>query len=247
MPVVRASDRFADRSSRSGAVSILCKPCRQFVHIGLPAMLVDYSKLKRHFRRRDPVIARVIDQVGPMLLRPQRDRFGMLVRSIIAQQISTAAARSIRGRLIELIAPEKLRPEVIARIEIDRLRTAGLSPQKAGYLHDLAQKIADGSVRLSRTGRMTDDEVIAELIQVKGIGVWTAQMFLIFSLGRLDVFPPDDLGIRAAIRNLYGLSEMPGRDECREIGDRWRPLATAGSWYCWRSLELKDNGKQAKG
>ena len=206
-------------------------------------MLVEYPVLKRHFRRRDPVIARVIDQVGPMMLRPQRNRFGMLVRSIISQQISMAAARSIRQRLMDLIAPARLGPDVIARIEIDRLRTAGLSPQKAGYLHDLAQKIADGTVRLSRTGRMTDEEVIAELTQVKGIGVWTAQMFLIFSLGRLDVFPPDDLGIRSAIRNLYGLSELPGRDECREIGDRWRPLATAGSWYCWRSLELRSNGK----
>lgn len=201
-------------------------------------MLVDLARLKRHFRRRDPVIHRVISQVGPMTLRPQRDRFGMLVRSIISQQISTAAARSIRQRLIDLIAPAKLRPEVIARIEIDALRTAGLSPQKAGYLHDLAQKIAEGTVRLSRLSRMTDEEVIGELTQVKGIGVWTAQMFLIFSLGRLDVFPPDDLGIRTAIRNLYGLQELPGRDACHEIGDRWRPLATAGSWYCWRSLEL---------
>ena len=216
------------------------------LHVQLQAMLVEFAKLKRHFRRRDKVIARVIDQVGPMLLRPQRDRFEMLVRSIISQQISMAAARSIRQRLIDLIAPEKMRPEVISRIDIPRLRTAGLSPQKAGYLHDLAQKVADGTVRLSRTGRMTDDEVIAELTQVKGIGVWTAQMFLIFSLGRLDVFPPDDLGIRTAIRNLYRLAELPTRDQCREIGDRWRPLATAGSWYCWRSLELKANGKQAK-
>jgi DNA-3-methyladenine glycosylase II len=209
-------------------------------------MLVELTKLKRHFRRHDPVIHRVIGQVGPMTLRPQRDRFGMLVRSIISQQISMAAALSIRQRLIDLIAPARLRPEVIASIEIGRLRTAGLSPQKAGYLHDLAQKIADGAVRLSHTGRMTDDEVIAELTQVKGIGVWTAQMFLIFSLGRLDVFPPDDLGIRTAIRHLYGMSQLPDRDECREIGDRWRPLATAGSWYCWRSLELVRNGKAAK-
>jgi DNA-3-methyladenine glycosylase II len=204
-------------------------------------MLVPLAKLKGHFRRRDPVIARVIERVGPLTLRPQRDRFGMLVRSILAQQISTAAARSIRQRLLNLIAPQKLRPEVIAGISIERLRTAGLSPQKASYLHDLAAKVADGSVRLSRVGRMSDDEVIEELTQVKGIGVWTAQMFLIFSLGRLDVFPPDDLGIRTAIRNLYGLDELPKRDACREIGDRWRPLATAGTWYCWRSLELKAN------
>ena len=206
-------------------------------------MLIQLTQLKRHFRRRDPVMARVIDLVGPMTLRPRRDRFGMLVRSIIAQQISTAAARSIRQRLIDLIAPQKLRPEVIAAASIERLRTAGLSPQKASYLHDLAAKVADGSVRLSRVGRMTDEEVIAELLPVKGIGVWTAQMFLIFSLGRLDVFAPDDLGIRTAIRNLYGLAELPTKQQCHEIGERWRPLATAGSWYCWRSLELKSNGQ----
>lgn len=204
-------------------------------------MLVPLARLKLHFRRRDPVIARIIDRVGPLTLRPQRDRFGMLVKSILSQQISTAAARSIRQRLLDLIAPQKLRPETIARIEIDQLRTAGLSPQKASYLHDLAAKIAGGSVRLSRMGRMSDDEVIAELTQVKGIGIWTAQMFLIFSLGRLDVFPPDDLGIRTAIRNLYDLPELPKRDECHEIGERWRPLATAGTWYCWRSLELAAN------
>ena len=202
-------------------------------------MLVPLAKLKLHFRRRDPVIHRVIGQVGPMTLRPQRDRFGMLVRSIIAQQISTAAARSIRQRLIDLVAPKKLSAEVIAGVPIERLRTAGLSPQKASYLHDLAAKVADGSVRLSRIGRMSDEEVIEELIQVKGIGVWTAQMFLIFSLGRLDVFPPDDLGIRTAIRNLYGLDELPKRDACLEFGERWKPLATAGTWYCWRSLERK--------
>ena len=206
-------------------------------------MLIQLPQLKRHFRRHDPVIAGVIDRVGPMTLRPQRDRFGMLVRSIIAQQISTAAARSIRQRLIDLIAPQKLRPEVIAAVSIERLRTAGLSPQKASYLHDLAARVADGSVRLSRVGRMTDEEVIAELLPVKGIGVWTAQMFLIFSLGRLDVFAPDDLGIRTAIRNLYGLAEMPTKQQCHEIADRWRPLATAGSWYCWRSLELKAHGQ----
>jgi DNA-3-methyladenine glycosylase II len=104
-------------------------------------MLVPLAQLNRHFRRRDPVIARVIEQVGPLTLCPQRDRFGMLVRSIIAQQISTAAARSICQRLIDLVSPKKLSAEVVANVQIDRLRTAGLSPQKASYLHDLAAKV----------------------------------------------------------------------------------------------------------
>jgi DNA-3-methyladenine glycosylase II len=201
-------------------------------------VFADHRQLRRHFGRRDRVIARLIDRVGPMTLRPQRDRFGMLVRSIIAQQISIAAARAIGRRLRELVAPERICPEVIARLNLARLRSAGLSPQKASYLLDLSQKVADGTVRLARLAQMPDDEVIAELTQVKGIGVWTAQMFLIFSLGRPDVFPPDDLGIRTAIRNLYRLPELPGKSACLNIAERWRPFGTAGSWYCWRSLEL---------
>jgi len=119
------------------------------------------------------------------------------------------------------------------------LRTVGLSRQKASYILDLAQKCNDGTVRLSRLGRMADDDIIAELTQVKGIGRWSAQMFLIFSLGRLDVFPHDDLGVRTAIRRLYRFDDLPSKDECLAIGERWRPYSSIGSWYCWRFLELK--------
>ncbi|MGE5195021.1 MAG: DNA-3-methyladenine glycosylase family protein, partial [Deltaproteobacteria bacterium] len=167
-----------------------------------------------------------------------RDRFGMLVASIISQQISGKAARSIRHRLVELIAPEKITPHTLAARTITELRSVGISPQKAGYLHDLAAKVDSGAVRLSQTGRMTDDEAIAELIQVKGIGVWTAQMFLMFSLGRLDVFPHEDLGIRMALKKLYGLAELPDKETSHEIARPWRPYATIASWYCWRSHEV---------
>lgn len=191
----------------------------------------------RHLRRRDPVLRPVIERVGPVTMKLEKNRFQALVRSIIAQQISWKAARSIGQRLHELVTPRRLTPAAIAAIPINQLRAVGLSPQKASYLHDLAAQVAGGRVRLSRTQRMTDDEVIDELVQVKGIGVWTAQMFLIFSLGRPDVLPHGDYGVRAAIRNLYGLAELPNREQSFAIAEPWRPYASIAAWYCWRSLE----------
>ena len=196
------------------------------------------SAYHHHFRRADPAIHGVIKQVGPYTLKPNRDRFGMLVRSIISQQISTAAARSIRGRLEVRIAPSKISPEVLAGLTFDELRSVGLSSQKATYMHDLAAKVADGTVRLAKVGRMNDEEVIEELIQVKGVGRWTAQMFLIFSLGRPDVFPPDDLGIKMALRNLYGLADLPTKTEAHSLAAPWTPHSTFATWYLWRSLDL---------
>ncbi|MBC7853473.1 MAG: DNA-3-methyladenine glycosylase 2 family protein, partial [Pirellulaceae bacterium] len=155
-----------------------------------------------------------------------------------------SAARSIRAKLEALIAPEKVSPEVLARFSLEKLRSAGLSPQKAAYLHDLAAKAADGTVRLKIIGRMADEEVIEELIQVKGIGRWTAQMFLIFSLGRPDVFPPDDLGIKMALRNLYGLAELPTKAEAHALAAPWSPHSTCASWYLWRSLDLAKAAKK---
>lgn len=200
-----------------------------------------------HFRRADPTIHGVIKRVGPYTLKPHRDRFGMLVRSIISQQISVGAARAIRLRLETLVGPKGMQPARLAIFSIDQLRSVGLSPQKASYMHDLAAKVADNSVRLQRIGRLTDEEIIAELTQVKGIGRWTAQMFLIFALGREDVFPIDDLGVRAAISRLYGFTEMPPKGALQEIGQRWSPYASVASWYCWRYLDvLKDEQQQAK-
>ena len=192
-----------------------------------------------HFRRADPTLHGVIRQVGPYTLRPHRNRFGMLVRSIISQQISTAAARTIRERLEKLLAPRGLAPEAIANLSFDELRGVGLSRQKATYISDLAHKVADGTVPLARMGRLSDEEVIEALTEVKGIGRWTAQMFLIFSLGRPDVFPVDDLGVRVAIADLYRLGDKPAKEDLLAIGHRWSPYASIGSWYCWRYLERR--------
>jgi DNA-3-methyladenine glycosylase II len=200
-------------------------------------------EILQHFRRRDRVMHGVIRQVGPFTLKRQANRFGMLVRSIISQQISTSAARSIRLRLEKLVEPTGLSAASVAALSIEQLRGAGLSPQKAAYVHDLAAKVAAGQVRLDRIGRRTDEQVIEELVQVKGIGRWTAQMFLIFSLGRLDVFPSDDLGVKVALADLYSLAERPTREELAAIGERWSPYATVGSWYCWRHLERRKAAK----
>ena len=198
---------------------------------------------RRHLRGADSVMRRIIDKVGPYTLRIQRDRFLMLVRSITAQQISGKAARSIQGRLFELVGAGKVTPEAILACDFDELRSIGLSQQKATYIVDLAEKTHAGVIRLRTIGRLSDEEVIQHLIQVKGIGRWTAQMFLIFALGRLDVFPDDDLGVQSAIRDHYGLSELPDKRTAHEIAKPWRPYASVASWYCWRILDLARDAK----
>lgn len=196
------------------------------------------TRALRHLRKSDPVLGEVIRRVGPFALQPKRGRFQSLVRSILAQQISTTVARSMLRKLEARLQPNKLTPDSLSRLSFDDLRSLGLSRQKATYLQDLTTKVLDRSVRLHQVHRLTDEEIIAELIQVKGIGRWTVQMFLIFCLGRPDVFAPDDFGLRSAIQKLYGLPELPKRAEAEEIAAPWRPHATIASWYLWRSLEL---------
>jgi DNA-3-methyladenine glycosylase II len=175
------------------------------------------KQARRHLRAADPVMAAMIDAVGPYTLRFDRDRFGLLVRSIISQQISTSAARAIRKRLMELAGANGLTAENLARFTVSELRSVGLSPQKASYVADLACKVNDGTVDLRRIGRLSDERVVEQLTLVKGIGRWTAQMFLIFSLGRPDVFPHDDLGVRTAIRDRYGRDDLPDKGTSRAI------------------------------
>lgn len=191
----------------------------------------------RHLRRRDPVLGAVIDRVGPCQLRRQTNRYQSLLRAIIAQQISSSAARSIWGRIQLAAGASNLNPELFGGLEDSQLRAAGVSPQKLRYVRDLTEKVASGQLRLAGLHRRDDEKVIAELIQVKGIGVWTAQMFLMFSLGRPDVLPHGDLGIQSAMRTLYELKELPDRETCHQIAQPWRPWATYACWYLWRSGE----------
>lgn len=178
-------------------------------------------------------------------LRLQRDRFGSLVNSILSQQVSIHAARAIKARLVERVGPNGITPATIVRLSAEELRELGISRQKAGYLTDLASKVASGEVALEKMPRMSDERVVEELTRIRGIGLWTAQMFLIFSLGRLDVLPYDDYGVRAAIQRLYGLEGLPGKSECLRVARPWRPYATIASWYCWRSHEqVKEQVKE---
>lgn len=192
-----------------------------------------------HLKTSDRILARLIYDVGPFTLKPQRGGFAMLVRSILSQQISTAAARSIHARLEALAGTKRLTADIINGLSIEELRSVGVSPQKAGYLLDLAGKTLDGTLRFPTFARKSDEEIIATLTQVKGIGVWTAQMYLIFSAGRLDVFPHDDLGVRVAIKDLYGLPDLPDKTTSHHIAAPWRPYASVASWYCWRHLDRK--------
>ena len=163
----------------------------------------------------------------------------MLVYSIISQQISGSAATSIFKRLRKLAGPGGLNAANLAQFTVEELRSIGLSPQKASYITDLVRRVNDGTVNLRQIGRLSDDQVVEQLTQVKGIGRWTAQMFLIFSLGRLDVFPHDDLGVRSAIRIRYGLTDLPDKQTALAIAAPWRPYATVASWYCWQSLDFE--------
>jgi len=201
----------------------------------------DIREARRHLRAADPVMRAMIDAVGPFTLRFERDRFGLLVRSIVSQQISTSAARAIRKRLHKFAGPDGFTAANLARLNGDQLRSAGLSQQKASYIADLASKVNDGTVDLRQIGRLSDERVVEKLTQVKGIGRWTAQMFLIFSLGRPDVFPHDDLGVRTAIRDRYGLDNLPDMETSHAIATPWRPFASVASWYCWRTLDLARN------
>ena len=192
----------------------------------------------KHLCNADPIMKAIIAEVGPCTLRPHRDRFQMLVGSIISQQISTGAARSIQKRLDELVGPAGITPAKLTQYSPEQLRIAGISPQKAKYLLDLARKVHNAEINLQCIGRYSDEKIIEQLTIVNGIGKWTAQMFLIFALGRPDVFPHDDLGVRAAIRNRYGLDKLPDLQTGMAIASRWRPYASIASWYCWRSLEI---------
>jgi DNA-3-methyladenine glycosylase II len=194
-------------------------------------------------RRADPVLRELIDSIGPDGLGDPRagrpaDHYGALVRSIVGQQLSTKAARAIYGRLTERYGGRTPTPAEVLADDPDELRSsAGLSHAKVRYLRSLAEHVLNGSLALERLDELPDEEVIAELTAVKGIGVWSAHMFLMFHLQRPDVLPVGDLGIRNAVKRLYGLQELPGPAELSEIAEPWRPHRTLACRYLWRSLD----------
>lgn len=200
----------------------------------------------RHLKRVDPVLAAIIEQVGPCRLetRSEGTHFDALVRSIIYQQLSGKAAATIHSRLTALFGNRAPTPaELLATSDV-QLRAAGLSRQKLSYLKDLAAKTESGVVPLTSDAidHLGDDEIVERLVQVKGIGRWTVQMFLIFRLGRGDVLPDLDLGIQNAIRRAYRMRKQPRPKDVLRIGAKWRPHASVASWYLWRSLEAGRTG-----
>lgn len=193
----------------------------------------------RHLSRRDPRLRQLISQVGPFQMKRQTNRYQSLLKAIVSQQISTAAARSIWKKIETLAGTTRINAAAIFPLSDEQLRSAGLSPQKLRYVRDLTERVHSRQLKLARLHLLDDEEIVTELTAVKGIGIWTAQMFLMFSLARPDVLPHGDLGIQSAIRNVYGLSELPRREECHRIAEPWRPYATVASWYLWRSLDLR--------
>ncbi len=192
----------------------------------------------RHLARADPILGTIIQRVGPYRIRYADPDFETLVRCIVLQQLSGRAARAIFGRLKDAVARDsRMTPEEILGRTRGELRRLGLSQQKAGYLHDLAEKVRGGVVDFSRLARLPDAAVIEELRAVKGVGVWTAQMFLMFALRRPDVLAAGDLGIRAAVRKAYGLRTLPTPARVGRLGRSWRPHSSAACWYLWRSAE----------
>jgi DNA-3-methyladenine glycosylase II len=192
--------------------------------------------------RSDKVLRRVMEETGP--IHPEIDRRGSrpngweaLARAIVGQQLSTRAAASIWSKLTDQFGGRTPEPEELLRKRPTTLRKAGLSNAKVAFLRDLAARVKDGRLDLRRLRDLPDEDVIAELIEVKGVGQWTAEMFLIFHLGRTDVAAVGDLGIRRAVQIAYGFDELPAPDELNRIADKWRPHRTLASLYLWRSLQ----------
>lgn len=195
-----------------------------------------------HLRRADPVLRALVDEIGvdglgdPRRGRPA-DHYGALVRSIVGQQLSTRAARAIYARLTDRYGGRAPTPGEVLADDPEELRAAaGLSRAKVTFLRSLAEHILDGSLELERLEQLPDERVIAELVAVKGLGVWTAQMFLMFHLQRPDVLPVGDLGIRRAMMLRYGLPELPAPAEMERLAAPWRPHRTLACLYLWRSL-----------
>jgi len=196
----------------------------------------EFLRARRHLARRDDVMKSLVKMVGPCTLQPNDDHFGVLARSIISQQISTKAAMAISGRLIKALGRRGLRPAALLDLDDETLRAVGLSANKQKSLRDLAQKCHSKEVPLKDLPRMDDEEVIAALLPVRGVGRWTAEMFLMFSLGRRDVLPVADFGLRSGVKKHYGLTDLATKAELEALGEPWRPFRSIATWYVWLSL-----------
>lgn len=238
---------YTDRD-RSNSANFAIFPRTQFQQEAftklskLDSFVEELKKAERTLARRDKKLGAFIKRYGACSIRPHTRYFHTLVGSIISQQLSTKAADTIHKRFLALYAPTRSpRPEQILATPDEDLRGTGISYPKVSYIKDIAAKTEDGTLKFNRLSKMSDDEIIKMLTTVKGIGVWTVHMFLIFSLGRMDVLPVGDLGIRRGIQLAYGFDELPNPEQIEKVADEngWRPYCSIASWYLWRSLENK--------
>ena len=209
----------------------------------MPEQSYDPASARRHLLRKDKPLAKVMRAVGPcgVLSRERMTPFAALMRSIVYQQLSGRAAGTIWGRVVDVCPCSRYpNPKAVLSVDHETLRAAGLSNNKALAVRDLAEKALDGTVPSRRTlNRMDDEAIISRLTEVRGVGRWTVEMLLMFHLGRPDVFPVGDLGVRKGVAVTYGLDDVPEPDEMEPFGERWRPYRSVGSWYMWRSLEIE--------
>jgi DNA-3-methyladenine glycosylase II len=195
-----------------------------------------------HVARADPALAAAIERIGPLSWRPrQADAFGALVRAIVFQQLAGRAAMAIHGRLAAL-TPDGVTPQGILALSERQMRGAGLSAAKTASIRDLATKAADGTLPLRRLSRLSDDQIVARLSEVRGIGRWTAEMLLIFQLRRPDVWPVDDLGVRRGFARTHDLPELPAPKSLAADGERYRPYRTVAALFCWRAVAVLSPG-----
>lgn len=205
----------------------------------------DITTALSHLRANDPIIASVIDAYPDTpTFTPHTNYYQELVESIVSQQLSVKAAATIMKRFLDLFPGAVFpSPEAILEKDIESYRAVGLSRQKASYVRDLAEKVIDGSVRFDHLDALSNDAIIDELTQIKGVGVWTVHMFLMFCMGRLDVLPIGDLGIKNGMQALYGLTEKPSTEDMTVIATKhnWHPYESVASWYVWKSLDNTPN------
>jgi DNA-3-methyladenine glycosylase II len=204
-------------------------------------MATDYERARRYLSRRDPVLATIIRQVGTCELPniPYQPPFMALAEAIASQQLSVKAADTIFGRFCALFAPDNIPdPHRLLQLQDDAIRAAGFSRSKVLFLRDLATHVTEKRLALDRLHELEDQHVLEQLTAVKGIGVWTAEIYLMFRLQRLDVFPADDLGLVKAAQQVYGLRQRPTRKKLLTMAEAWRPYRSVAAWYLWRSLAL---------
>ena len=203
-------------------------------------MALDVRRARQHFARIDPVMLDLVKRVGPCRLdtRVAPDAFQALLRAIVAQQVSAKAAATVHARLSALVPGGEPRAEALLALDDDTLHATGLGPAKTRYVRDLAAHVGDGRLDLTSLGGLDDAQVIGALTAVRGIGTWTAEVFLIFQLQRLDVFPAADLALLTSMQRHYRLRARPTPAEGRRRAERWRPYRSIASWYLWRALDL---------